>query len=759
MRIWMGFDRASVEDLLAGQLKNWQLAADNYKALEHVKVKHIDLDGWDVKVQYNPARIVSTGAKVDSATIKERPCFLCNENRPKDQRGIPTRGCYTVLVNPFPIFPRHFTIPANSHVPQEIRGRVVDMVALAATMDGYTVFYNGPKCGASAPDHQHFQAGNSDFLTIWDALDSAHLEVVGKFSASTIYMSHDFPLNCFVIESEEPGDCGLLFDYICSALAYDDPEPAVNILCRVDDGHIRMIVIPRKRHRPSFYGTGVGQMLISPASVDLGGVIITPREEDFHRIDADTIRSILDDTVLSKRQMRLVAVEVKERLRDEPVVKVGVMASSRIDFQLDGVYVGPDGNLVSGPMSVDMSADGQGILSDGVRYERIKFAPVNDDCTFELKNVTIGVNFHWERKENQRFRGALSFIISDGKLTAVNEIGIEEYLVSVISSEMSANASLELLKAHAVISRSWVLKQVDNRRKQESVTHIADRPGEHIQWYDHDDHADFDVCADDHCQRYQGITRATTPKVREAVEATRAMVLTYGDDEHYDICDARFSKCCGGVFEEFENCWEPVHHSYLEARRDSDNENDYPDLTIEENAEKWILSRPEAFCNTDDNAVLSQVLNNYDRETADFYRWRVEYTREELATLVKSRSGIDFGVIKDLVPIERGTSGRLVRLKIVGTKLSLVIGKELEIRKFLSPSHLYSSAFVVERINIDADGVPERIVLHGAGWGHGVGLCQIGAAVMGAKGYDWKAILLHYFVNAEIRTFYWHEQH
>ena len=336
----------------------------------------------------------------------------------------------------------------------------------------------------------------------------------------------------------------------------------------------------------------------------------------------------------------------------------------------------------------------------------------------------------------------------------MNVLPVEDYLLSVISSEMSATASLELLKAHAVISRSWLLAQIDKNKRitEEHEDYKACEEGgedEMIKWYDREDHVNFDVCADDHCQRYQGITRQSTERVRDAIKATWGEVLTYGGE----LCDARFSKCCGGVYEEFENCWEPKHYDYLEARRDGEDEMNFPDLTKEAAAEEWILTSPKAFCNTTDKQILSQVLNNYDQETTDFYRWTVEYTQEELAALILKRSGVDYGQILDLQPVARGTSGRLYKLKIVGTKKTLTIGKELEIRRTLSPSHLYSSAFIVERHDV-TDGVPGKFVLRGAGWGHGVGLCQIGAAVMGEKGHNYKEILLHYFINANITTLY-----
>ena len=365
--------------------------------------------------------------------------------------------------------------------------------------------------------------------------------------------------------------------------------------------------------------------------------------------------------------------------------------------------------------------------------------------------MTIGVKFHWERREDQTFRGALKLIVEGDRLTAINELGIEEYLLSVISSEMSATASLELLKSHAVISRSWLLAQIQKNKALAGQKPVSCFRTDHelIRWYDREDHDHFDVCADDHCQRYQGITRESTPIVGQAIEATRGEILTYDGQ----ICDARFSKCCGGVMERFSSCWENRDFPYLVALRDDRNEHDFPDLTVEENARRWICESPEAFCNTTDKRVLSQVLNNYDQETTDFYRWSVAYTQQELAALIREKSGIDFGQIVDLKPVERGTSGRLIRLQIQGTRQTLTIGKELEIRRTLSPSHLYSSAFIVEREEV-VDGIPQRFVLRGAGWGHGVGLCQIGAAVMGEQGYDYRHILLHYFAGATIEKLY-----
>lgn len=433
-----------------------------------------------------------------------------------------------------------------------------------------------------------------------------------------------------------------------------------------------------------------------------------------------------------------------------PNVKVGILSKSALEFTLYGQYKYLDTTLKGIHKAW---FDAGEIIFDGKPCKEVLLEPIDpENCHFGLNDVTIGVNFHWQRTERQCFKGSLMLLCENSAITAINIINIEEYLLSVISSEMSATSSLEFLKAHAVISRSWLVAQI-KKKANIAIKHdetVANSDEELIKWYDREDHKNFDVCADDHCQRYQGINRESTDAVRQAIDATRGEVLMYDGE----LCDTRFSKCCGGVYELFENCWEPVHHDYLEARRDGVDENNFPDLTKEENAAHWIMSYPKAYCNTNDKNILTQVLNNYDQETSDFYRWKIEYTQEQISQLIKERSGIDFGQIIDLQPIARGTSGRLYKMKIVGSKRSLIIGKELEIRRTLSKSHLYSSAFIVERHNISDNGIPQKFVLRGAGWGHGVGLCQIGAAVMGEKGYSYRQILLHYFKNATITKLY-----
>lgn len=436
----------------------------------------------------------------------------------------------------------------------------------------------------------------------------------------------------------------------------------------------------------------------------------------------------------------------------EPKVNIGILFEPQIRFVLLNTYH-INGKEASGEQIASYEA-GQ-ILWQGHLYDELLFEPANEATdAFELTDVTIGINFHWERKENQRFPGALKIFVENEKLTGINVLSIEDYLASVISSEMSATASLELLKAHAVISRSWLLAQIQKNKEiaaaQTTYSACTQTDNELIRWYDREDHTRFDVCADDHCQRYQGITRASTEIVQQAIRATRGQVLSFEEK----ICDARFSKCCGGVFEEFRYCWEDVKYPYLTKQRDSKTQENLPNLHNETEATRWIRTSPDAFCHTTDKKILSQVLNNYDQETTDFYRWKVTYTQSELSALLLKRSGIDYGRVLDLVPIARGTSGRLWKLKIIGTKHTLTIGKELEIRRILSASHLYSSAFVVDKEDISAEGIPGRFTLTGAGWGHGVGLCQIGAAVMGEQGYSYNAILLHYYIGADIEKWY-----
>ncbi|MCR8892982.1 SpoIID/LytB domain-containing protein [Bacteroides sp. ET336] len=437
---------------------------------------------------------------------------------------------------------------------------------------------------------------------------------------------------------------------------------------------------------------------------------------------------------------------------EKPYINVGIVTGKEISFTLNGKYLTQEGEVVTGQLKA--SATGNGEISLGTKkIESIELTPEDNNCSFTLHNVTIGISYHWERQEEQTFTGKLKLITDGENVIAINILPVEDYLVSVISSEMSATSSLEFLKSHAVISRSWLLAQIENRDRKNVHKSLQQNftTDENciIRWYDREDHKLFDVCADDHCQRYQGITKASNPSVAKAVKETEGMVLMYGDE----ICDARFSKCCGGVSETFDTCWEDKDYPYLQPVIDNSENNDIPDLSIEENAEKWIRTTPAAFCNTHDEKVLKQILNNYDQETTDFYRWKVKYSQKEISELIHRKTSIEFGDIKDLIPMQRGKSGRISRLKIVGTLRTVTIGKELEIRRALSESHLFSSAFVIDKTEV-AGSVPSEFTITGAGWGHGVGLCQIGAAMMGEKGYSYDKILLHYYRNAEIKKVY-----
>ncbi len=436
-----------------------------------------------------------------------------------------------------------------------------------------------------------------------------------------------------------------------------------------------------------------------------------------------------------------------------PEISVGIVNAQEIHFSLNMNY-SAKGGTYRGEETVSFSEGG--ILWRGNLYQELTFTPMEEGASFSLYNVTIGINFHWERQETQIFQGTLKLVVEEGKITAINLLSVEDYLISVISSEMKATSPLEFLKAHAVVSRSWLYAQMEKRRtlsgkEQSGFFSLIKNDTEYVRWYDREDHTIFDVCADDHCQRYQGITKATQESVIQAVQATRGQVLTYNGE----VCDARFSKCCGGATEEFEACWEEKHFPYLETVRDTAPEKSsiLPDLTKEEEAEKWIRSNPRAFCNTQSKKILANILNNYDQETTDFFRWKVRYTQEELAEIIRTQTRTDYGDILDLIPMQRGKSGRITRLKIAGSKKSMCIGKELEIRRTLSNTHLFSSAFVVDKEEIK-DEVPNAFILTGAGWGHGVGLCQIGAAVMGERGYKYDEILLHYYPGAEVEEMY-----
>ena len=768
---------SSISRFFNRQLEMWEDARHRFRDLKHVEVRQLS---DQLKVQFNPARIVSTGAKIDKHTLGERPCFLCERNRPKEQMTKQIDDHFQLLVNPFPILPVHFTIPATKHQPQSIYRHYGEMHRLLSLHSELMVFYNGPKCGASAPDHLHFQAGTSGVLplqTNWQRLSRNLTDVISLTDEEKISVLRDFLVPAFVIISKSEDSDEELFHrlYRSMPMRGDESEPMMNIIAWRKGDEFISVVIPREKHRPdAYFAEGEAQMMVSPGALDMAGLIITPREEDFSKINLDKATALLRECGISAEKTEAIVSNLKasaatahehplQLLADkgkQPNVNVGIVSGQKIHFSLNKPYLAK-GEMVTGEQEVAFSEGG--ILWNGNQYSSLTFHPQSADASFSLSDVTIGVNFHWERKETQTFLGTLHFVVESDKICAINELPVERYLESVISSEMSATSSLELLKAHAVISRSWLLAQMKKRREvAESGNNFfsfVKKDDRLIRWYDREDHTIFDVCADDHCQRYQGITKETSPHVAEAIRQTKGQILMDGDD----ICDARFSKCCGGVTEEFQYCWEDTPKNYLSSVRDiiqgvksvgSASPAPLPSLQDEAAAEAWIRSNPPAFCNTTDKKILSQVLNDYDQETADFYRWKVTLTQEKLKQLLDEKLKMNFGDILDLQAEERGKSGRISKLRIVGTEKTFVIGKELEIRRALSDTHLYSSAFVVDRCDIDEKGVPQRFDIIGAGWGHGVGLCQIGAAVMGEEGFDYDAILLHYYQGAEIKKVY-----
>ena len=768
---------SSISRFFNRQLEMWEDARHRFRDLKHVEVRQLS---DQLKVQFNPARIVSTGAKIDKHTLGERPCFLCERNRPKEQMTKQIDDHFQLLVNPFPILPVHFTIPATKHQPQSIYRHYGEMHRLLSLHSELMVFYNGPKCGASAPDHLHFQAGTSGVLplqTNWQRLSRNLTDVISLNDEEKISVLRDFLMPAFVIISKSEDSDEELFHrlYRSMPMRGDESEPMMNIIAWRKGDEFISVVIPREKHRPdAYFAEGEAQMMVSPGALDMAGLIITPREEDFSKINLDKATALLRECGISAEKMEAIVSNLKasaatahehplQLLADkgkQPNVNVGIVSGQKIHFSLNKPYLAK-GEMVTGEQEVAFSEGG--ILWNGNQYSSLTFHPQSADASFSLSDVTIGVNFHWERKETQTFLGTLHFVVESDKICAINELPVERYLESVISSEMSATSSLELLKAHAVISRSWLLAQMKKRREvAESGNNFfsfVKKDDRLIRWYDREDHTIFDVCADDHCQRYQGITKETSPHVAEAIRQTKGQILMDGDD----ICDARFSKCCGGVTEEFQYCWEDTPKNYLSSVRDiiqgvksvgSAAPAPLPSLQDEAAADAWIRSNPPAFCNTTDKKILSQVLNDYDQETADFYRWKVTLTQEKLKQLLDEKLKMNFGDILDLQAEERGKSGRISKLRIVGTEKTFVIGKELEIRRALSDTHLYSSAFVVDRFDIDEKGVPQRFDIIGAGWGHGVGLCQIGAAVMGEEGFDYDAILLHYYQGAEIKKVY-----
>ena len=744
-------NQGRIHKFVGDQLSRWPLACDNFRALKNVCLKEMTVGGLPVKLQFNPARMISSAARLTKEDIAARRCFLCRDNRPPEQIMMKFEGRkgkkYHILVNPYPIFPDHLVIAAARHTDQSIWHRYIDMLDLAGKYEDFTFFYNGPRSGASAPDHHHFQAAPQGLIPLQEALDALpydDLEYVASVQDASLYHYRKFTTGVFFLRSDTTKSAAKLFYRIldCADTPEGESEPLFNLYTYRKDNEYRSIIIFRSRHRPHHYfSDGPDHLTMSPGCADMGGVFIVPVKEEFEKITPELLNEMVEEVSITRDEEKVL---MNRLTRVQPELHVGIMSAPEIRFEIlsDGA-----GSRVARVREGKIEYDGA--LYDELFFEANTPSTMFAEPSFILHGVTIGVDFHWERLEDQKFAGALKIIVDKDRLTAVNVVGVEDYLLSVISSEMSASASEEFLKAHAVISRSWLMAQIASSgkcRRTEVPPGISDLPSlvshldialhsdhkddkeageyEYVRWYDHDDHRLFDVCADDHCQRYQGLTRATGRTVRKVIDSTWGQVLTYGDE----LCDTRFSKCCGGRMESFSTCWEDKDYEYLRP---------LPDTPGHKEGEK-------SFCDTDDKEILAQVLNNYDQETVDFFRWKVEYDKVDLSELIERKSGVHIGDILAMEAIERGASGRILKLRIEGSEKVIVVGKELEIRRILSESHLKSSAFEVEM-------TADKVILRGSGWGHGVGLCQIGAAVMASKGYDYRQILEHYYPDSILK--------
>ena len=686
------------------QLAQWPECRQRYEQLSQAGRRKLVIEGREYVLAYNPGRSTSAKALIVNGKPmtmgveqkdEVRPCFLCEHALPEQQLRVPIDTLplhhqYLVAVNPFPIVDHHFTIICKEHIRQDFKGRMWDMAYFADLFPDYLIFFNGACSGASAPDHMHFQA-------------------VPKSCVPLIEWSEDVRTQLGVTQH----------------IPHIEDSDHKNVVTWTEGSIAYWLVIDRKAHRPTQYflpDDDPDKVIYSPACLEFCGLIPLCRKEDFDKLTPEILRDMMNQCY-----------------KLEPMLHVGVMEGKEIRFSADErVHA--------------MHYIGEDRMKDVMDYSsnRVEVQEMSEYWThaepFTLEGVTIGKQFHWQQTEDQVFRGSLHIIAREGQLHAINLVPVEQYLASVISSEMAATNSLELLKAHAIISRSWVLRQIRSAKqnhKRDAISSIAQRrAGDEatgtckeviIKYWDHSDHKLFDVCADDHCQRYQGITRQVSPLVEEAIRATRGIVLTDTDGK---ICDARFSKCCGGHTELFSTCWQDVDFDYL---RDVDDPYCSP---------SFIETLPGGL-----QAVLGQVLNNYDQQTVDFHDWQVDFQQDELSELLEEKLSLGVGRILHLLPVERGASGRIKLLKIVGSEKTVEIGKELLIRKALSKSHLYSSWFDVEETQSPTDG-SKHFLLKGHGWGHGVGLCQIGAAAMALKGFSSEEILAHYYPGAHLSTLY-----
>ncbi len=689
-----------LDKFIGDQLSVWPLASANFRALKAAETREVEVYGLRCRVQYNPRRVISSTADTSPAAIAARQCFLCAENRPPEQFHIKFEGrkgrLYNVQVNPYPIFPGHLVIARDEHLPQAIWHHFPDMLDFVVKYTDYLVFYNGPGSGASAPDHLHFQAVPRHNLPLEEAVDK-FLDAPGAPLASvkdaTLYRYPGYTEGVFALKATTSKSLAKLFYRLldCTDRPEGEIEPKFNLFAYVKDGEYRTFVTMRAAKRSHhFTAAGEDHLTISPGAADMAGVFVAPFREDFDKVSSGQLSEMLSEVSISRHEREMIEWRLT---RTQPKISVGILSAKEIMFEIISDGAGPqkvswkDGRIVY-----------NGMIYDELYFDSITRSTLFAEASFILYDVVIGIDFHWQQKRTLKFAGGLKFIVEGDRITAVNCVGMENYLLSVISSEMKSSASPELLKAHAVISRSWLCARIK----------------EHAEGSPAAPHKAFDVCADDHCQRYQGLTMAVGDNVRRAIDETWGQVLKYKGE----LCDTRYSKCCGGRSELYSTCWEDRDYPYLQSVEDK-------------------------FCDCENSAILSRVLNDYDMRTPDFHDWTVRYTRSELSGLVRSRTGIDFGEIISLEPLDRGPSGRIKYLRITGSKHSEVIGKELAIRRALSESHLKSSAF---EVSVEGD----EFVLTGHGWGHGVGLCQIGAAVMASEGYDYRQILAHYYVGAEV---------
>ena len=689
------------------QLSVWPLAAANFRALKSMKVRSLSVGSLEAKIQFNPSRITSSTANIDKDYLASRPCFLCLEHRPQEQFHLNFEGRkgrrYHIQVNPYPIFQKHLVIARAEHLPQVIWHHLPDMLDFAVAYQEFTVYYNGPKSGASAPDHLHFQAvprGSLPLETAVDAFLDAPGESLARVKDATLYHFRKFTRGIYCIKAETTKSLAKLFYQLldCCPVLDEGQEPRFNLYAwynPVACEYRVMVVLRTELRSHHYYSDGPDHLTIGPGAAEMAGVFVAPCEEDFLKATPAQLEEMLAEVSVSKEDEDTIDSRLT---RPQPLIEVGIISAPEIRFEIIS-----DG---AGVQSVGIRGgriDYNGTLYDELYFDSITPSTLFAEPSFILYDVPIGIDFHWQRKQDQKFAGSLKFIAEGDRVTAINRIGLEDYLLSVISSEMRSSAPLEFLKAHAVISRSWAVARMQDRAHPENAESAVP-------------HARYDVCADDHCQRYQGLTCAIGHDVRKAVDQTWGQVLRYGGK----ICDARFSKCCGGRTEIFSTCWE---------------DRDYP----------YLSSVEDPWCDCHDPEILSRVLTDYDRETADFHDWEQRYTQDELSALVRERTGTDYGTILSLEPLERGVSGRIKYLRITGTLSSGVIGKELAIRRALSKSHLKSSNFEVSREGSD-------FVLRGHGWGHGVGLCQIGAAAMACNGIGYRQILEHYYTDASIEN-------